>query len=263
MSTLVIGRSPFEADPVVAAATAGDESAFSELVTRHRHELQVHAYRMLGSYEDSEDLAQETLLRAWHWRESFRGRSSFRAWLFRIATNACLTALERRTRRAQTDCGAVMRRIGRHSDPGLEEIASTEAGPEADVAARGTIELGFLAAVQHLPPRQRAVLFLHVLGWSAKETAELLETSIASVRSCLQRARATLRRHLPEHPLEWAPAREPTQEERRSLQCVLDAAEHGDAEALAAMVHESSNSQPVGCGFARLDRRRAAFPDAA
>ena len=258
MSTLVIGRSRFETEAVVAAATAGDESAFSELVTRHRHELQVHTYRMLGSYEDSEDLAQETLLRAWHWRESFRGRSSFRTWLFRIATNACLTALERRTRRVQTDCGPAVRRIGRQSDTALEGIASTEAGPEADVAVKETIELAFLAAIQHLPPRQRAVFFLHVLGWSAKETAELFETSVASVRSSLQRARATLRRHLPAHPLEWAPAREPTQEERRSLQCYLDAAERGDADAVAAMVHDPLTRNRLGTGSRdRSDGERA------
>jgi RNA polymerase sigma-70 factor (ECF subfamily) len=250
MSTLTIGRSRFEADAVVAAATAGDESAFSELVTRHRHELQVHAYRMLGSYEDAEDLVQETLLRAWHWRESFRGHSSFRAWLFRIATNACLTALERRARRVPTDRGSVVGRIEPHSDRALEEIATTEAGPEDDVAARETMELAFLAAVQHLPPRQRAVLFLHVLGWSARETAELLETSIAAVRSSLQRARATLRRHLPEHPLEWTPAREPTEEERTLLQRSLDAAEQGDAVAFAAMAHEAPQLA-TGCVQAR------------
>lgn len=250
MKTLTIAESRFEADAVVAAATAGDESAFSELVKRHRHELRVHAYRMLGSYEDAEDLAQETLLRAWHRRESFRGESSFRAWLFRIATNACLTALERRARRVSTDRGSVVARSEPNSDRGLERIPATEPGPEADLAARETMELGFLAAVQHLPPRQRAVLFLRVLGWSARETAELLDTSITSVRSSLQRARETLRRNLPEHPLDWAPAREPTEGERTLLQRSLDAVERGDAVAFAAMVHEAPQLAS-GCVRAR------------
>jgi RNA polymerase sigma-70 factor (ECF subfamily) len=238
MSALASDRR-VEVDAVVTAATAGDELAFSELVTRHRHELQVHAYRMLGSFEDAEDQTQETLLRAWHWRESFRGRSSFRSWLFRIATNTCLTALERRARRVLTDCGSAGDPTNPHSDRTLEEIATTEAGPDSHVAARETMELAFLAAVQHLPPRQRAVLFLHTLGWTSRETAELLETSVVAVRSSLQRARATLRRHLPEHPLEWTPAREPTEEERMLLKRSLDAAERGDALAFVAMVHEA------------------------
>jgi RNA polymerase sigma-70 factor (ECF subfamily) len=255
MSTLASGRSRAEPDAVVAAATAGDASAFSELVTRHRHELQVHAYRMLGSYEDAEDLAQETLLRAWHWRESFRGDSSFRAWLFRIATNACLTALERRARRVPTDRASVVGRSEPHSDRALEELATTEAVPETDVVERETTEHAFLAAVQHLPPRQRAVLFLHVLGWSARETAELLETSVAAVRSSLQRARATLRRRLPQHPLEWTPAREPTEEERTLLQLSIDAAERGDASAFAAMVHEAPQLA-TGCAQARQTVQR-------
>jgi RNA polymerase sigma-70 factor (ECF subfamily) len=191
-------------DPVVAAATEGDESAFSELVARYRRELGVHCYRMLGSHEDSEDLIQETFLRAWHRRESFAGRSSYRTWLYRIATNACLTALERRARRRETAPRPAVAPTPLDLDRLLEETATADPGPEIEVVAKETFELAFLVAAQHLPPRQRAVLFLRdVVGWSAKETAELLDTSVASVNSALQRARRTLRKHLPEHRLEW------------------------------------------------------------
>jgi RNA polymerase sigma-70 factor, ECF subfamily len=183
---------PNELDPVVAAATAGDESAFSELVHRYRRELRVHCYRMLRSYEDSEDLTQETFLRAWHRRESFQGRS-FRAWLYAIATNSCLAALERRARRKET-----ARREGAASIWSsyrlLENSATTDPGPEDEVVSKEATELTFRVAARHLPPRQRAVVVLRdVLGWSAKETARLLGTSPASVNSAHQRARATLR----------------------------------------------------------------------
>jgi RNA polymerase sigma-70 factor, ECF subfamily len=188
-----------ELDPVVAAATAGDEYAFSELVNRYGRELRVHCYRMLGSCEDSEDLTQETFLRAWHSRESFRGRS-FRAWLYRIATNACLTTLERRARRRET----VPRKGAASiwpSHPLLENIATKDPGPEDEVVSKEATELVFRVAGRHLPPRQRAVVFLRaVLGWSARDTAHLLGTSPASVNSALQRARATLRSEFAQVP---------------------------------------------------------------
>ena len=160
--------STIELDSVVVAATAGDEAAFSELVERHRRELQAHAYRIVGSREDAEDLTQETFLRAWRMRESFQGRASFRAWLYRIATNTCLSA--------------------------LEAIPAADAEPDEVLVTKETAHLAVLAAVQHLPPRQRAVLIVRdVLGWPAKETAALLGTSVASVTSAHQRARSTLR----------------------------------------------------------------------
>ena len=181
-----------ELDTVVAAATAGDEYAFSELVHRYGRELRVHCYRMLGSYEDSEDLTQETFLRAWRSLESFRGRS-FRAWLYRIATNACLTTLERRARRRET----VPRKGAASIWPShllLENIATKDTGPEDEVVSKEATELVFRVAGRHLPPRQRAVVFLRdVLGSSARDTAHLLGTSLASVNSAHQRARATLR----------------------------------------------------------------------
>jgi RNA polymerase sigma-70 factor (ECF subfamily) len=205
----------FVLDPVVAAATAGDELAFSELVHRHGRELRAHCYRMLGSYEDAEDLTQETFLRAWRGRESFRGHSSFRAWLYRIATNVCLTALERRSGRQET-ARREETASSQSSDRQFEGVATTDAGPDDEVVSKETIELALRVAARCLPPRQRSVVYLRdVLDWSAKDTAELLETSLASVTSAHQRARTTLRRHLPERRLEW-PWRAPSEGPRLS-----------------------------------------------
>jgi RNA polymerase sigma-70 factor (ECF subfamily) len=233
-----------------------DESAFAALVERHRGELQVHCYRMLGSFEDSEDLVQETFLRAWRKRASFSfgGSSSPRAWLYRIATNACLDVLRGRPRRvlppqvaaagdpaAPPSPAADLPWLQPYPDRLLESIASSEDEPGAVVVARETIELAFLAAIQHLPPRQRAVLLLRdVLGWSAKETASLLEGSVASVNSALQRARATLQDHLPKERTEWAPSAGLSEEERELLRRYVAAHERADAGALAALLREDA-----------------------
>ena len=233
-----------------------DGSAFAARCERHRGELQVHCYRMLGSFEDAEDLVQETFLRAWRGRASFGadGRFSLRAWLYRIATNACLDVLRSRPRRS---CrrrwrrpGTRPRRLRRpadlpwlqpYPDRLLESIAPPEDEPGAVVVARETIELAFLAAIQHLPPRQRAVLILRdVLGWSAKDTASLLEASVASVNSALQRARATLRDRLPERRTEWAPASGPSDEERELLRRYVEAHERADVDALAELLREDA-----------------------
>ncbi|MGE5290370.1 MAG: sigma-70 family RNA polymerase sigma factor [Micromonosporaceae bacterium] len=239
-------------DGVVAAARAGDESAFAALVERHRRELRVHCYRMLGSFDESEDLVQETFLRAWRNLRGFEGRSTFRAWLYRIATNACLDALDGRARRV------LPHHVAAPSDPGVarpprtdiawlqpfpdrlwEPAGPSEAQPDAVVVTRETIELAFLAAIQHLPPRQRAVLILRdVLGWRAKQTAALLDASVASVNSALQRARATLKEHLPERRLEWAPSAEPTERERAVLRRYMDAVERADLAAIADLLAE-------------------------
>ena len=254
------------------------ESAFAALFERHRRELQVHCYRMLGSFEESEDLVQETFLRAWRKRASFRpdGPSSFRAWLYRIATNACLDVLRGRPRRlvpqevaAAGDPeprrlrprpifrGCSRTRIGCWLDrPGEDE-------PDAVVVARETIELAFLAAIQHLPPRQRAVLILRdVLGWSAKDTASLLDASVASVNSALQRARATLQDRLPEQRTEWTRSSGPSEEERELLRRYVEAHEQADVDALAELLREDAlphdaSAPHVVCG-ARCDRDRDA-----
>jgi RNA polymerase sigma-70 factor (ECF subfamily) len=249
-----MNQSRAEAAAVVAAARAGEESAFAELVERYRRELQVHCYRMLGSFEDAEDMVQETLLRAWRNRKSFEGRSSFRAWLYRIATNTCLDALRRRPPRVLPPQVATaadprvpplpaadMPWLQPYPDRLLEGIAAGDEGPEAELVSKETIELTFLVAIQHLVPRQRAVLILRdVLGWSAKETARLLETTVDSVNSALRRARSTLRRHLSPSRLEWASGSDPTQEERRLLRRYMDAHERTDATIFAALLREDA-----------------------
>ena len=223
----------------LAAAQAGDHAAFAALVEPHRRELHVHCYRMLGSFTDAEDMVQETLLRAWRHRETFAGRSTFRAWLYRIATNACLDHLERHPRRPSGGVGEVTW-LQPFPDRLLEQTAPPDAEPDAAVVARETIELAFLVAVQHLPPRQRAVLMLRdVLGWSAAESAAVLETSVASVNSAVQRARATLREHLPRRRSEWSPAGS-TDEERSVLQRFMDACERADMSALAVLLREDA-----------------------
>jgi RNA polymerase sigma-70 factor (ECF subfamily) len=234
---------------VVAAATTGDESAFGALAERYRRELQVHCYRMLGSLHDAEDEVQETFLRAWRGRKTFQGRSTFRAWLYRIATNACLDALARDPRRppaAQPAAAASVPAQPRSEIAWLEPypdrlLAPSDEEPDAVVVAKETIELAFLAAIQHLPPRQRAVLILRdVLGWSAKDTAELLESSVPSANSALQRARATLKQQLPERRLEWAPDSDPGEQERELVQRYVEATERGDADAVAALMREDA-----------------------
>jgi RNA polymerase sigma-70 factor, ECF subfamily len=225
-----------------AAAATADETAFAELLERHRRELQVHCYRMLGSLEDSEDLVQETFLRAWRARESFEGRSSVRAWLYRIATNACLDALERRPRAARAQQASMdVPWLQPYPDQLLDGVAPSAEEPDAVVVEKETIELAFLVAIQHLPPRQRAVLILRdVLGWSAKETAALLDATVAAVNSALQRARAALKQHLPAQRSEWTADADPSEEERALLERYMDASERGDDVAIVALLREDA-----------------------
>ncbi len=252
-----VGGTTTEAEDaaVLAAIRAGDEAAFGVLAERYRRQLHVHCYRMLGSFDDAEDLVQETLLRAWRGRAGFEGRSLFRTWLYRIATNACLNALERTPRRfmppdlappiSDTDARPVWDReipwLQPYPDRLLEAVAPSETEPDAVVVSRETIELAYLAALQHLPPKQRAILILRdVLGWSAKDTAALLEMSVASVNSAHQRARSTMRTKLPSGRLDWAPAGTPTEEERSALQRFMDAFERGDAASLTALLRDDA-----------------------
>jgi RNA polymerase sigma-70 factor, ECF subfamily len=226
-----------------------EDDEFSALFERHRRELQVHCYRMLGSLNDSEDMMQETFLRAWRARGSFERRSSFRTWLYRIATNACLDALERSRRRMPTleaakDAPARYAEIPwlqPFPDELLDEIADSEAGPESRLVAKETIELAFLAAIQHLPATQRAVLILRdVLGWSAKETASLLDTSVASANSALQRARETMQARMPARPSDWRRDTGASEEERRLLQRYMEIHETADVDALAALLSQDA-----------------------
>lgn len=176
---------------LLACAQAGDERAFRRLVEPYRHALEVHCYRMLGSAQDAEDMAQETLLRAWRALERFEPRVQFQTWLYRIATNACLDELERRGRRPEP--------VDPFPDRPGDEAVSPTYDPVARYAIREGMELALLRAIQELPGRQRAVLiFRDVLGWTAAEVAEVLESTVASVTSALQRARATIDQSLPE-----------------------------------------------------------------
>jgi RNA polymerase sigma-70 factor (TIGR02960 family) len=219
----------------VGIAIAGEEPAFAELTERHRRELHVHCYRMLASFEEAEDAVQETLLRAWRSRDTFDG-SMIRAWLYRIATNVCLDMLRRTSRRLTTVQNfSEVPWLQPYPDKLLDEVAPSSDEPDALVVERETIELAFLAAMQVLPPRQRAALIARdVLGWPAIETASLLETSVAAANSALQRARATMQEHLPARRSEWS-AGEPSAEERALLDQFIDAHERGDA-ALAVSI---------------------------
>ncbi len=240
---------------ILTAVRSGDESAFGAITERYRRQLHVHCYRMTGSVDDAEDLVQETMLRAWRSRASFEGRSSFRNWLYRIATNACLNALERSPRRvtapditpAINDPRSTPKWVPElpwlqpYPDELLEPTASQEAEPEAVVEARETIQLVYLAAIQNLPPRQRAVLILRdALDWSAKETADLLDMTLPSVNSALHRARTTMRDALP-HDAESDPrVTRPTDEEQALLQRFMDAFERADAAALTSILREDA-----------------------
>jgi RNA polymerase sigma-70 factor, ECF subfamily len=212
--------------------------AFGEL-EQHRRELTAYCYRMLGSPFEAEDAVQETLLRAWKSIDRFEGRSELRSWLYRIATNVCLDLLNGRERRARPmDLGPAQEPVAANLNT-LPEVTWIEPLPDdpAEVAeSRETIRLAFVAALQHLPPRQRAVLILcEVLRWKAAEVAELLETSVASVNSALQRARATL------EASEINPS-EPALDEpdRELLARYVEAFERYDMEELTSLIHEDA-----------------------
>src|SRR5829696_9858257 len=215
------------------------ERDFAQQVNRHRRELHVHCYRMLGSFDEAEDLVQETFLRAWRHRDAFEGGSG-RAWLYRIATNACLDAIRRKGRRVEeVGSYAELPWLQPYPDRLLDEVAPSAEEPDAVVVARETIELGFLALIQLLPARQRAVLILRdVLEFSAVEAAEALETSVASVNSALQRARATLGDRGPAPRGEWSGEAELTEQERELLQGFIDTHERGDTEGAVKLMAE-------------------------
>ncbi len=239
-------------EDIVGAPEPGDRTAFERGVAPLRRELQVHCYRMLGSVEDAEDAVQETLLRAWTRLDSYAGRASFRAWLYGIATHACLDALRRRRSRAwPTD-------LAGPSDPRryalaavdvpwlqpypnrlLDVAADAQDQPEVVAVSRETIELAFLAAIQRLPPRQRAVLVLRdTLDWSVRDTATALDMSQAAVNSALQRAHATLAGHLPAERSQWTA--DPSPSERDALQRLIAAWERADPSALIELLRDDA-----------------------
>jgi RNA polymerase sigma-70 factor (TIGR02960 family) len=237
-------------EATLARAREGDEEAFRELTEPHRRELQLHCYRILGSLQDAEDLVQETLLAAWRGLEGFEGRSSVRAWLYRIATNLCLNALRARSRRPQqlqamADSPTPTRRteplwLEPYPDILLEEIPDNSPGPAARFEARESIELAFIAALQGLPPGQRAALVLRdVRGFRTAEVAAMLDMSEASVKGALQRARAALRARLPATERERAP-RPNSARERQLAGRFADAVESGDTDEVVALLTDDA-----------------------
>jgi RNA polymerase sigma-70 factor, ECF subfamily len=241
-------------DSLLDAARDGDQDAFAGLVEPYRAQLRAHCYRMLGSLPDADDALQETLLRAWRGLTHFEGRSTFRSWLYTIGTNACLRIIEKRPRRIlpadfgsaadphDHPAGAMTEPLWLDPFPDAElGLASDLPGPDARYEQRESIELAFTAALQHLPARQRAVLILReVLGFSARETGEVLGTTPVSVDSALQRARKTIE------------ARAPAQSQQQTLRALGDAAvrrvvdrfaeawERRDVQALVAMLAEDA-----------------------
>src|SRR5829696_6927091 len=218
------------------AAFANDEAAYRELVEPHRRELQAHCYRMLGSVQDAEDALQDALLRAWRALDRFEGRSSPRSWLYRIATNACLDALARRPGKRELPIDA--------GDAPLTETVWLEPYPDDPDTAfeqRESIELAFIAALQHLPANQRAVLILReVLAFSAKEVAEMLDTTPASVNSAMQRARASVEERTPAQS-QQATLRSLGDDAIRALvERYVDAWDRGDVDAVVAMLAEEA-----------------------
>jgi RNA polymerase sigma-70 factor (ECF subfamily) len=233
------------------AARTGDQRAFHTLVEPHGRELRAHCYRMLGSSHDADDALQDTLVRAWRGLAGFAGRSSLRTWLFTIATNVCLAAIERTPRRPlPVDLGPA-------SDPRTGDWADGETvwlephpdhllddgptSPAARYERRESVELAFVAAMQALPATQRAVLLLRdVLGMSAKETALALDTTTASVTSALQRSRGTLRRLLPERSQQATLRALGDRRLQAVVTAYVDAWERGDVDAIVAMLADDA-----------------------
>ena len=247
--------SPLEARRL-AAARRGSSREFSELAEPYRRELQVHCYRILGSTHDAEDMVQETMLRAWKRLKTYEGRASFRAWLYKIATNVCLDTLDKRRRR--------MKRLlpnnlfspadpGKPVEPPLTEILwleplpdewladSSAVNPEIRYSARESISLAFLTALQILPARQRAVLILKdVMDWTAKEIAELLDTTPSSVNSALHRARVTLEKNYHGRKSRSRNPDETDERTRQTLEKYIHAWQTADVNGLVALLRKDA-----------------------
>jgi RNA polymerase sigma-70 factor, ECF subfamily len=235
-------------------AARGDQDAFSELVGPYRAELRAHCYRMLGSLPDAEDALQDTLLRAWRGLVSFEGRSSLRSWLYTIATNASLRAIEKRPKRVLPIDFAPAADPHGHPAEALTEpvwlepypdaelgVGADLLGPDARYEQRESIELAFTAALQHLPARQRAVLILRdVLGFSARETAEMLATTPVSVDSALQRAHKTINERVPAHSQQATLRTLGDREVRALVNRFADAWETHDVDTLVAMLADDA-----------------------
>ena len=244
---------------LLSAARAGDEDAFRRLVEPRRRELHAHCYRMLGSVHDAEDALQDTLLRAWRALSRFEGRGSLRAWLYRIATNTCLDLISRRPQRVlpiDYEGG---------DDPTVEGIW-LEPYPDEQLGLeqREGVELAFIAALQHLPARQRAALILRdVLGFSARETADTLETSVQSANGLLSRARRAADERLPDQSQQVTLRALGDDRLRETVESYMRALEQGDVEAVVAMLTEDATwSMPPYVSWFRGHDAIAAFLEA-
>jgi RNA polymerase sigma-70 factor, ECF subfamily len=257
---------------LLEAARQGDENAYRRLIEPHRRELHAHSYRMLGSVHDAEDALQDALLRAWRGLPRFDGRSSVRPWLYKIATNTCLDLIARRRKRVlPVDHVAP---ADPHDGPGEPLVESVwlepypddklgvedgYASPEARYEQRESVELAFIAALQHLPPRQRAVLILReVLGFSAREVAETLDSTVASVNSALQRARKTIDEVLPDETQQATLRTLGDERLREIVESYMDAMARGDVDAVVAMLTEDAawSMPPLASWYRGLDALR-------
>lgn len=241
-------------EPLLRAAIGGDDRAYAELVEPHRRPLHAHCYRMLGSVQDAEDAVQETLINAWRRLTQFEGRSSLRSWLYAIATNVCLRMLEQRPARVlPIDYGPPADPHSGLGPPLVEStwiepypdapfgVANGLAGPEAHYEQREAIELAFIAAMAHLPARQRAVLILRdVLGYSGAEVAEALDTTPAAVYSLLQRAHVTLEGRIPDRSQQATLRMLGDEQLSGIVNRYVDAWAQGDVDAIAAMLTETA-----------------------
>jgi RNA polymerase sigma-70 factor (TIGR02960 family) len=238
----------------IAAALGGDEQAFAAITRPYQRELHIHCYRMLGSLDDADDAMQETLLRAWRHLGTFKPNAPVRAWLYRIATNVCLTALTGRSRRNEVTTSALIpagsgrsrgdidtMRLDPYPDRLVDELTAPKLGPEAVIELQESIELAFVSAVQLLPPRQRAVLLMRdVIGYPAAEVAEMLASSVTSVNSALQRARVTIRQQRSAGIVSREHAPTSLGAEQGLVRRLIDAWESADIDGLVATLTEDA-----------------------
>lgn len=241
-------RTQLSAPPAHPLLGVLDQYEFGALVEPHRRALQAHCYRMVGSVQEAEDLVQDTLLRAWQRRASYKGLAPLRAWLYRIATNTCLDAIKRRPRRTiplvRQDAATLDEPIpAALTEPIWLEpfpddlLASEDDNPEVRFSAQENITLAFLTCLQLLPPRQRAVLILRdVLGWHAEEVAEALDLTVPGVKSALHRARTTLTKYRSSLPTHDLPARAPTEAIHPQLERYVRAWERADVQGLLQLL---------------------------
>jgi RNA polymerase sigma-70 factor (ECF subfamily) len=254
---------------LLESARSGDERAYQRLVEPHRAELHAHCYRMLGSVHDADDALQDALLRAWRGLPKFEGRSSLRSWLYTIATNTSLNAIEKRPKRVlPIDYGPAADPHGGPGEPLVESLLMEPypdepmglqdglASPEARYELRESVELAFVAALQYLPATQRAVLILReVLGFSAKEVAEALDTTVASVNSAMQRARSAIDERVPEQSQQATMRALGDDGVTKVVESYVDAWQRGDVEAVVAMLTEDAtfSMPPLASWFGPRD----------